>query len=312
MTNRGGERRSTAARGAKKEKNEWIAYLLLAPVFVLLLVFGFYPPVQGLLYAFTDFSGGTSYRFIGFGNFIELFSDEQYGIFYISLFNMVALTAIGIVTGNVMTLSLAETLHNYKCKKISSAMRFLFLLPALVPGIVVTLIWTRLIFAPGSSGLMNTVLGAFGLGQSAWYYSGESSFISLCLTNFPWVGGTSFLIYLAGLQNISESVYDAARLDGCGAFRRVFSIDLPLIVGQIKYFIVMGIIQGFQNFSMQIVLNQDITNAGLVVPAYYMYSMAFSKGSRFGYASCIGFVIFILALAVTVINNKFIRTEKSA
>ena len=302
----GKNKKSAKARG---RKNEFLAYLLLAPVFLLLIVFGFWPPIKGLFYSLTDYSGGESYNFIWFDNFIELFKDEQYGIFYISLLNMVGLTVVGIILGNAMTLLLAESLHNYRFKKISSGLRFLFMIPALVPGVVVTLIWTKIIFNPTSSGFMNRILSGVGLGESQWYYSSETSFISLILTNFPWVGGTSFLIYLAGLQGIPESVYDAARLDGCGTLRRVFSIDLPMIRGQIKYFIVMGVIQGLQNFGMQVILNQDITNKGLVVPAYYMYSMAFSKGSRFGYASAIGFVIFVFALTMTIINNKVVKTE---
>lgn len=303
-------RKTVNIKKHNKTKNDISAYFYLLPVFVLLLVFGFYPPIKGLFYAFTDYSGGETFNFVWFDNFIELFKDEQYHIFYRSLLNMVILIALGIITGNLMTFVFSELLFNLDWKKTSSVFRFIFILPALVPSVVVTLVWTKIIFLPSSSGLMNRILAVFGAPPSQWYYSSDTSLISLWLTGFPWVGGTSFLIYLAGLQNINESIFDAANIDGCKGLKKIFYIDLPLIKGQIKYFLVLGVIQGLQNFSMQVILNQDITNKGIVVPAYYMYSMAFTKGSRFGYASAIGVIIFVLALIMTIINNKFINTEE--
>ena len=295
----------------KSQKSDKVAYLWLLPAVLLLLVFGYYPPLKGLVLAFTDYSGGGGkLNFIGFANFIELFQDEQYGIFYLSLRNMVVFTITGLVLGNVMTIILAELLHNLRFEKLSSFFRFAFIIPILVPSVVSTLLWTKVIFMPSSTGLANQILAAFGLEPSLWYYSSESSMVAMILTGIPWVGGTGFLIYLAGLQGISPEIYEASRLDGCGMFRRIFVIDLPLIRGQIKYFIIMGVIAGLQNYSMQLIIQQDITNTGLVVPAYYMYSMAFAKGSRFGYASSIGCVVFVIALIITIINNKLLKSSE--
>ena len=296
---------------AKQMKSDKAAYLWLLPVVILLLVFGYYPPLKGLFLSFTDYSGGNGkLNFIWFDNFTELFRDEQYGIFYLSLRNMVVFTVTGLVIGNVMTILLAELLNNLRFEKLSSVFRFAFIIPILVPSVVSTLLWTKVIFIPSSAGLANRILGVFGLEPSLWYYDSGSSMLAMILTGIPWVGGTGFLIYLAGLQGISPEIYEASRLDGCGLFKRIFVIDLPLIKGQIKYFIIMGVIAGLQNYSMQLIIQQDITNTGLVVPAYYMYAMAFSKGSRFGYASSIGCVIFLIALIITVVNNKLLKSAE--
>ena len=140
---------------------------------------------------------------------------------------------------------------------------------------------------------------------------GENTVLwSIIVYGFPWVGGTSFLIYLAGLNNIPDSVLEAAKLDGISAFGRIFKIDLPLIMGQIKYFIVMGIIGGIQGYTIQ----YAITNGGpglnytSMVPGYYMYKAAMND-SRYGYSCAVGLVLFVVILAVTLINNKLIKTE---
>ena len=85
-----------------------------------------------------------------------------------------------------------------------------------------------------------------------WYAGEKTVLISLILTNFPWVAGTSFLIYLAGLQNIPHEVIEAATLDGITLPKRILYIDMPFILGQIRYFLILGFIGGLQNYNMQL------------------------------------------------------------
>lgn len=119
--------------------------------------------------------------------------------------------------------------------------------------------------------------------------------------------GYTFLIYLAGLNNIPDSVYEALDLDGAGTWKRIFFIDLPLLKSQIKYFVMLGIIGGMQSFSMQLVFTSGGPNYATTVPGYYMYEKAFFSG-EFGYAAAIGFFLFLITLIITVINNKFMKS----
>src|SRR5205823_3591053 len=100
-------------------------------------------------------------------------------------------------------------------------------------------------------------------------------------------------VALAGLQSISPEVIEASRLDGCTGLRRVWSIDIPHIMGQIKFFWVLGIIGGIQQFSLQLVLTQGGPGRATLVPGLYMYNAAF-RDDQFGYGSAIGLVMFIV------------------
>lgn len=278
----------------------------IAPAMILLLVFSYYPPISALLHSFTDWDGVNA-SFIGLDNFRRLFTDN---LFYKSCLNMVILTVVCMVVGNVSTIILAEVLFNLRSKRANSVYRFLFVLPALIPGIVTIMLWSKVILTGQPNGIANIILKALKLPISSWFYGEDTVILSIIIYGFPWVGGTSFLIYLAGLNNIPESVIEASRLDGVGAWKRIFYIDLPLIMGQIKYFIIMGLIGGIQGYTLQ----YAVTNGGpgdeyaSMVPGYYMFKSAMND-SDYGYACAIGLVLFVVILIITVINNKFIKTE---
>ena len=192
---------------------------------------------------------------------------------------------------------------------MSGVYKFAFVLPMLIPGMVTMLVWTQVIMSPETTGLFNTILAAFGLPKKSWFWGEETALISLLINGFPYMGGTGFLIYLAGLQNIPEEANEAAALDGITTWKRIFYIDLPLILGQIKFGIVLSCISSLQGFSMQLMITKGGPNYATTVPAYYMYSYAFTY-NEFGYASAVGIIMFVVILLLTIFNNKFIRTEE--
>jgi raffinose/stachyose/melibiose transport system permease protein len=206
---------------------------------------------------------------------------------------------------------LAELLFNLKHKKASSAYRFLFVLPCLVPGIVTMLLWNKIVFAVNETGVVNAILLKIGLIDNplTWYASEKMVLPSLILTNFPWVAGTSFLIYLAGLQSIPESIIEAAELDGITKFKRIIYIDFAYIRGQIKYFVILGFIGGLQNYSMQLLFTKGGPFYKSMVPGYYIYWQAFNN-SRFGYACACGVIMFILIFSITLLTNKMKTSEE--
>ena len=288
------------------KKSDLFGYFWILPAFLLICVFSVYPALSALLHSFTEWDL-VNVEFIGIDNFKRLFSDK---IFWKSCGNLLILMSTGLVLGNLAPLVLAELLHNLKSEKWSNAYRFIFVIPTLVPGMVNMLIWTKIVFNPFPSGLVNSILGSlFGASAIGWYFDENLALLSMVLTGFPWAAGTSFLIYLAGLNNISEAVYEALDLDGITAWKRVFYIDLPLLKSQIKYFVMMGIIGAMQSFSMQLAFTKGGPNYATTVPGYYMYDRAFF-GSEFGYAAAIGFFLFVVTLIVTIINNKFMKSTE--
>ena len=305
----------------KRHKYQWRAFLWLAIPLAFLLVFSYYPPIKAFFDSFTDsrFNSATKgYEtvFVGVPNYVELLQDP---VFWVCVKNVVIFTLFGMVFGNLMTIFLAELLYNLKSKKLSAFFRVLFIVPILVPSLVILLIWKYVMF--GSTGLMNNIVTAMGGEPQLWYWSSVDVVgkFAILFTNFPWVAGTSFLIYLAGLQGISNSVVEAAKLDHCSVWKRIWKIDLPLILPQLKYFLVMGVIGGFQNFDLQLIVVGAETDATNVL-GLYLYDRAFGTGyvapegtlirSRFGYASAVGMIILLITLVLTVLNMSLNREKK--
>lgn len=297
-------------------KKENMGLLWILPALAMLCVFCLYPVISAFVHSFTDWDGALHADFLGFSNYIEVLKDL---LFWRSMLNVLILTVVGMILGNAASLFLAELMFNLR-SKLSNAYRFLFVLPAMVPGIIVMLLWQKLILTGSSAGVANTILGLFGIPRLDWFSSASTPivFLSIFIYGFPWMGGTSFLIYLAGLNGIDPSIIEASKLDGVGTFRRVFIIDLPMISGQVKYFLVMGFIGGLQNYSMQYAITNGgpgevigSMRSGTMVPGYYIYQLitGSSRQGAYGYACAMGIIMFVIILAITLVNNKLVKSS---
>lgn len=109
-------------------------------------------------------------------------------------------------------------------------------------------------------------------------------------------------------MNIPNEIIECSRLDGCGTWRRVFVIDIPTIMGQIRYFLIMGIIGALQDYSLQLMLTDGGPGYSTTVPGYYMYLEAFTA-NRMGYACSIGTTLFVIIFVITAFTYKYIRND---
>lgn len=282
-------------------KKHWKLYAFLVPVFIPLIVFGYLPAIEAFKLSFTDASGA----FVGFKHFEKLTTDRK---LIASIGNMIKLLIVGLMTGNIPALLMAELLYNMKSRKASAFYRFLFIIPMMIPTVVIYLVWQFLIF--DSNGLANAILAMFGKESSAWLNGTSTALGSMMLIGLPWISGTNFLIYLAGLQGIPESVLESCKLDGANFWVRFTKIDLPLLLGQLKLNLIMGIISGVQAFQLQMMTTEGGPRNATMVPGLWMYNRAFQYG-ELNYASAIGLVMFLFILVLTIINNKYINTDVS-
>jgi ABC-type sugar transport system permease subunit len=150
--------------------------------------------------------------------------------------------------------------------------------------------------------------GAFATGQPAWLGHSKLVIPAVILWGFPWIGTVGVLIYLAGLQNISKEVYEAADLDGVGFWGKIFRIEVPLILTQIRInliFLTIGTLNEYAFFLILLGPSGGPDNAGLT-PGLYMYQQAFI-GSQFGYACALGMVMFSLILFLTIIYQRHLK-----
>ena len=282
------------------------AYLLLAPLLIGLLIFSYYPPVSGLYHSFFNWNVTGDAIFVGFDNFKELFSDP---VFLNSIPTFLKIGIPCLIISVVVPLIMAELIYAVRNSKLRYIYRVLILLPMVAPGLIYTLLWEK-IYDP-QLGLLSGVLrllGIIGPDQVVnWLGDPDLVIPALIFKGFPWIGGTAVLIYMAGLMNISTDVIDATVLDGCSTLKRIWYIDLPQLKGQIKYFVVFGLIGVIQDYNNQLLITEGGPGYTTYVPGYYMYVKAFTAG-RMGYASAVGFVMFIVIFILTLM---IMRPKKS-
>lgn len=280
-----------------------LLYLFMLPTIAVLVVFGFFPPLSALYHAFTNWNGETA-EWVGLQNFRYLMEDS---FLKESVTTLLILLIGGIVTSNVSSILAASLVFNLKSARWGGFFRYMFTLPMVVPGVVVLLLWKSLM--DPLTGLLNATLKGLGLSHDyGWLGDPQLALVSIILIGFPWVAGLGFLIYLAGFQSISPEVIEAAHVDGAVRFRRFVHVDLPLIMGQIKLMLILGLIGGIQGFGVQMVLTKGGPGSSTSVPGWLMYEQAFLY-SNFGYASTIGFALFVVIMLITIINMKLFQSK---
>jgi len=160
-------------------------------------------------------------------------------------------------------------------------------------------------------GIWTEPTGQFMQGTPAWLGSKDLVVPAIIFWGFPWVGTTGTLIYLAGLQQIPQDVYEAAELDGIGPTGMLFRIELPLILTQVRINLIFMTISTLVTYEMFLILlgpEGGPGNKGMV-PGLYMFSSAFQQG-RFGYACALGMIMFVIILGLTIIYNKYVKVDK--
>jgi raffinose/stachyose/melibiose transport system permease protein len=297
----------SAARTRRAPLSETLGlYALLAPTFILLAIFSLIPFVIAFATSFFDYEVGGERKFIGFANYIEYVHDYT---FWESFGNMLFLTAFSMIVVMIVPLVVAKLIFSLSSERASYFYRVLFLLPIVVPNIAVYLIWRALVY--GEDGLVNQFLGAVGLShlERGWFSSPGGVLWAIAFIGFPFAGGINILIYYAGLTSIPDSVHEAAMLDGATGLRKFLLIDVPLVMSQIKLLVMLTIIGGIQGFEGIYVLTLGGPGFKSMVPGLWMYLNAF-QFQRMGYACAIGVILFLIILALTILNMRFFRSSE--
>ncbi len=281
-------------------------YGLLSPTIGLLAIFSLVPFLWAFWTSFFEYEVGGESKYVGLANYVEFLHDPTT---IPSLLNMAALTVFGLVVTLVFPLFVAKMIFNLSSERARYIYRVLFLVPIVVPGIASTLIWRSMIY--GDHGLLNETFRAFGLEQftRGWLSDPVTALWAVAFIGFPFAGGINILIYYAGLTSISDSVQDAAELDGAHGARKFLSIELPLLMSQVKLLLILVIIGGVQSFEGMLVLTKGGPGFKTMLPGLWMYLNAFSF-QRMGYACAIGVVLFLLILTLTAINLKYLQSSE--
>lgn len=266
----------------------WIALLPLALV---LAVFAYFPALSAVFWSFFDWVPAGQSTFVGVDNYVRMLGDATW---WQSFRNLGVIFGFSILSW-ILPLLAAELLVTLRSRRWTFSMRTLLIVPMAFPGVVTALIWGFL-YDP-NSGVFNQFLDSVGLSTLTqnWTGSPNSALIALLFVGFPFVAGLPFLIFSSGLENIPPEVLEAAQLDGVGRWRRLWSIDLPLMISQLRILLFLAIVATLQYGFTAYVLTQGGPDNATMVPVLWMINQAFAAGD-WGYSAALSTTLFVVTL----------------
>ena len=274
----------------------YLGYVFIAPWLIAFLAFDLVPTLSAFYYSFTDWNViAKRSNWIGLDNYREMFTDDRlyWKSFYNTLYYVAFSVPLGVVAGFVLALLL-----NTKVR-FQGGFRTLFYLPAVVPTVAATMVWLWIFDT--NNGILNWALGLVGIDPVRWLTSPDFSKPALIIMSLWSIGG-GMVIYLAGLQNIPQDLYEAADVDGASGFSKLVNITIPLMTPTIFFNLLLGLIGSFQVFNAAFIM----TGGGPVNSTrFYMlhlYEKAF-QDSQMGYACAMAVMLFLVVLLITVFVN---------
>ncbi len=279
-----------------KKRIQIAPYLFITPWIIGALVFTLGPLILSLIMSFYDWSITGTPEFLGFGNYIEMFTDDKQ--FYESLGISLKYAAIFVPLNIIIALFLAMLITQpLKGVKIY---RTIFYLPTVVSGVAVSILWSWIL--NGDYGALNYLLSLIGIEGPNWLVDPAWALFAVILVSAFGVG-SMMLIFYTNIKGIPKDLYEAACIDGAGVWRQFFNITIPIITPTILFNLITSIIGAFQQLALVMLL----TGGGPLNSTYfyglYTYNNAF-KHQDLGYASANAWVMFIIILALTTLVFK--------
>lgn len=271
-----------------------VGLIFTMPWILGLLVFYAYPLLSSIYYGFTSYSILSPGEFVGLENYKELASDT---VFLKSVSNTLIFTVMSVPVNILLGIAIALLLNaNIAGRGIY---RTIFFIPTLVPVVATATVWKWILNS--NYGLLNNIIGVFGIDPIPWLASAQWSKISLVIIS-AWGIGQAIVVNLSGLQDISREYYEAADIDGANAFQKARRITLPLLTPVIFYNVVMGMINALQIFTLPytITRGEGSPTHSLTFYVMYLYNNAFGY-MKMGYASAMAWILFVIILLMTLL-----------
>jgi multiple sugar transport system permease protein len=276
----------------------WRGFFFVLPWLIGFLAFEFLPFGASIFISLTDWNIADAPRFIGLENYRELLVEDE--LFRRSVVNTLYYAAFHI-PGTIILAFLAAALLNQKVRGMA-LWRTMYYLPSVTTGVATSVVWIWLL---QPRGLINQGLGLLGIQGPNWLLSTAWAMPALILLSFWNIGG-AMIIFLAGLQGVPQSFYEAAEVDGAGRLARFFNITVPLMTPYIFLVLVLQIIGSFQVFTQALVMTQGGPAHSTTFIMLLLYWAGW-QWLRMGYASAIAWLLLVVILAVTIVQFTLAR-----
>lgn len=280
-------------------KETLAAYGFISPWIIGFILFIGGPIIASMILSFFSWKMITPPVFIGVRNYVDMFTSDE-------LFRKaIAVTARYVLTSVILSQALAlflAVLLNQNIR-LSSFWRTVFYLPAVISGVAGSILWRWMYH--NELGLINTLLSMIGITGPAWLYDKNTALTSLIIMGL-WGVGVAAIIYLAALQGMPKSLYEAAEIDGAGEVAKFLNITVPMLTPVIFFNVVIAIIGGIQTFSEAYVMTSGGPQNATLFLGLHLYQSAFSY-MKMGYASAMAWIMFVIILALTAVQFRLAR-----
>lgn len=281
----------------KKNLGGW---LIMMPSLLLFIFFIWGPLLSNISLSFFDSVGYDRGAFTGLDNYREVFSDP---VFSKAFFNTLKYTFWSVVLGFgvpiFLALLLSELVHG------KGFFRTSIYFPNIIPGLATVLLWTFL-FDPSEGGVLNGILAYFDIGHMPWLNSPNLA-IPLIVVTLTWKGaGATTLIYLASIQNISDTYYEAARIDGASLWQRIRYVTLPHLIPTVRMLFILQVIMVFQVFYEPLVMTGGGPDNASISLLQLIYRYAFQQGDA-AKAAALGVLVALMLFALTIVYLRISR-----
>lgn len=284
---------------------EWLqGYFFAAPFIIGFLVFTAFPMLYSIWLSFHSWDLLTPPRFVGLQNFVKMFSDARANL---SLYNSAYYTILAVPIQLVISFLLAMALTQKL--RFRDLYRAGFYMPIIVPLVASSVVWQRVFHF--EYGILNEVLRWVGIPAQKWLFDVSLAKPAFIFMSF-WMIGRQMVIFIAGLGNIPQSMYEAASIDGAGPLRRLLHITIPMMTPLIFYNMVIAIINSFQTF----IPAKIMTDGGPENATLFVVLNIWQQGFQFfnmGYASTLAWELFIIIVGFTIaqfyLSRKWVYYE---
>ena len=283
----------------KSTRDSLIAYSFIAPNFIGFCVFTLVPMVFAIALAFCSWDGRHAIEFVGVSNFIKLFTTDK--IFQAALVNTIVYVIGTVPLTLVCSLAMAVLLNqNVKLRNFFRTVAFF---PYVASLVAVAAVW-NMIFNP-AMGPINMLLSQLGVENLPRWAAGKDTAMLTVILFSVWKNmGYYMVIYLAGLQGCNPDLNEAAELDGANRWQQFIHITLPQLRPTTFFVVIMLTISGFKVYDQMYMITQGGPGTATMTLVYYIYNVAFVNTPKYGYASAIAMVLFVLVLIVTIIQFR--------
>ncbi|MGC4153058.1 MAG: sugar ABC transporter permease [Propionicimonas sp.] len=289
----------------RKRDVRW-GYLFVGPQLIGMLLFVLFPFGASMTLAFADWNGLTELTWVGFDNFAAQLTDP---LMLRSIVNTLLIALITVPVGLLLAIVLAVALEKLRTRSIYLVMLFA---PVVTSTVAVAMIWQQLFREDGM--LSSFIANTFGIAPPNWLGDPRLALIAVCIVTIWASVGLNVVIFMAGLQNISPSVIEAAKIDGAGPVAMFTKIRLPLLSPIIFFSSVVAVISSLQTFDTVYVLvnNAGPDNATRTI-VYHIYDLGFGR-FQFGPSSAASVILLVITLVITAIQfgaqKKFVHYEE--